>query len=65
MPPKFSTQGEEVRRDPNLKLESVVSPATQWAVFTRQRYDPQSPRSDIRVLLAANHAIDRQALDEA
>jgi peptide/nickel transport system substrate-binding protein len=61
----YGTLGEEVRRDPTLKLEPVVSPATQWAVFTRQQYEPQSPWSDRRVRLAANHAINRQAINEA
>jgi peptide/nickel transport system substrate-binding protein len=32
----YGALGEEVRRDPNLKLEPVVSPATQWVVFTHQ-----------------------------
>jgi ABC-type transport system substrate-binding protein len=54
-----------VRRDPTLKLEPVVSPATQWVVFTHQQYDPQSPWSDKRVRLAANYAINRQAINEA
>jgi peptide/nickel transport system substrate-binding protein len=54
----YGALGEEVRRDPNLKLEPVVSPATQ-------QYDPKSPWSDTRVRLAANHAINRQAINEA
>jgi ABC-type transport system substrate-binding protein len=61
----YGALGEEVRRDPTLKLEPVGSPATQWAVFTRQQYEPQSPWSDRRVRLAANHAINRQAINEA
>ena len=39
----YGAVGEEVRRDPHLKLEPVVSPATQWLVFTAQQYDPASP----------------------
>jgi ABC-type transport system substrate-binding protein len=54
-----------VRRDPNLKLELVFPPATQWVVFTSQQYDPKSPWYDKRVRLAANHAINRQAINEA
>jgi peptide/nickel transport system substrate-binding protein len=54
-----------VRRDPKLTLEPVGSPATQWAVFTRQPYDHRSPWSDTRVRLAANHAVNRQAINEA
>ena len=61
----YGAVGEEVRRDPHLKLEPVVSPATQWVVFTAQQYDPGSPWSDKRVRLAANHALNRQALNEA
>jgi peptide/nickel transport system substrate-binding protein len=61
----YGALGEEVRRDPRLKLEPVGSPATQWVVFTHQQYDPTSPWSDTRVRLAANHAINRQAINEA
>jgi peptide/nickel transport system substrate-binding protein len=61
----YGPLGDEVRRDPTLKLEPVGSPGTQWAVFTRQQYDPRSPWSDRRVRLAANHAINRQAINEA
>ncbi len=61
----YGPLGEEVRRDPNLKLDPVVSPATQWVVFTSQQYHPASPWSDKRVRLAANHAINRQAINEA
>lgn len=56
---------EEVRRDPSLRLEPVAPPNTWWVVFTHQQYDPQSPWSDTRVRLAANHAINRQAINEA
>jgi peptide/nickel transport system substrate-binding protein len=61
----YGALGEEVRRAPSLKLEPVVSPATQWVVFTSQQYDPASPWYDKRVRLAANHAINRQAINEA
>jgi peptide/nickel transport system substrate-binding protein len=61
----FGPLGDEVRRDPSLKLEPVVSPATQWLVFTSQQYDPASPWFDKRVRLAANHAINRRAINEA
>jgi peptide/nickel transport system substrate-binding protein len=57
--------GEEVRRDPNLKLETTVPPGTHWVVFTYQQYDPTSPWYDTRVRLAANHAINRQVINEA
>src|SRR5215470_5612080 len=61
----FGPLGEEVRRDPSLRVEAVVSPATQWVVFTSRQYDPASPWFDRRVRLAANHAINRGAMNEA
>jgi peptide/nickel transport system substrate-binding protein len=61
----YGPLGEEVRRDPDLKLEPIVSPATQWVVFTSRQYDPASPWSDKRVRLAANHAINRRTINEA
>jgi peptide/nickel transport system substrate-binding protein len=61
----FGPLGEDVRRDSSLKLEPVVSPATQWVVFTGRQYDPASPWFDRRVRLAANHAINRSAINEA
>ena len=61
----YGALGEEVRRDPNLKLEPVHPPGTQWIVFTHQQYDPQSPWADQRVRLAANYALNRQLMNEA
>src|SRR5216683_4569475 len=61
----FGALGEEVRRDPNLKLEPVVPPGTQWMVFAESYHDPKSPWADKRVRQAANHAINRQAINEA
>ncbi len=61
----YGALAEEVRRDPNLKLEPVVPPGSQWIVFTAEQYDPKSPWADQRVRLAANHAINRQAINEA
>src|SRR5262249_20675713 len=61
----FGPLGEEVRRDPRLKLEPVASPSTQWMVFTSRQYDPRSPWFDRRVRLAANHAINRRVINEA
>jgi peptide/nickel transport system substrate-binding protein len=61
----YGPLAEEVRRDPNLQLESIVSTVTQWLVFTHAQYDPKSPWSDRRVRLAANHAINWEAANEA
>src|SRR5712692_5564934 len=54
---------EEVRRLPGLTLKPVF-PSTHWLSFVDQ-WDPQSPWHDRRVRLAANFAIDRQAINEA
>jgi peptide/nickel transport system substrate-binding protein len=61
----YGALAEEVRHDPSLKLEPVIPPGTQWLEFTHEQYDPKSPWSDRRVRLAANHAINRQAINEA
>jgi peptide/nickel transport system substrate-binding protein len=42
-----------------------VPPATQWIVFAEAYHDPKSPWADKRVRQAANHAINRQAINEA
>jgi peptide/nickel transport system substrate-binding protein len=61
----YGALAEEVQRDPSLKLEPVVPPGSQWMVFTAEQYDRKSPWADQRVRLAANHAINRQAINEA
>jgi peptide/nickel transport system substrate-binding protein len=60
----FGALAEEVQHDPNLKLEAVVPPGTQWLLLANQ-YDAGSPWGDQRVRLAANHAINWQAVNEA
>jgi peptide/nickel transport system substrate-binding protein len=60
----YSMLGEEIRRDKSLKLEPVLIPGNEWGSFV-DMYDPKSPWHDKRVRLAANHAIDRQAINEA
>ena len=56
--------GEEVRRTPGLTLRPTPFVATHWLVFADQ-WDPSSPWHDRRVRLAANHAVDRQAINQA
>mgnify|MGYP003693915309 CR=1 FL=1 len=55
---------EEVRRTPALTLKPTPIVSTHWLVFADQ-WDPKSPWADRRVRLAANHAMDRQAVNEA
>jgi peptide/nickel transport system substrate-binding protein len=59
----YGTLAEEVRRDPALKLEPTLA-GTEWGAFV-DMYDPKSPWHDRRVRLAANYAVNRQALNEA
>ncbi len=55
---------EDLRRTPGLTLKPNVGQATFWVYFTDQ-WDPKSPWHDRRVRLAASHAIDRQAINQA
>jgi peptide/nickel transport system substrate-binding protein len=57
-------QAEEVKRDPNLRLAFSGGIAIFYLDFLDQ-WDPKSPWHDRRVRLAANYAIDRQALSDA
>ena len=57
-------QAQEVKRDPNLRLAFSGGIATFYLDFLEQ-WDPKSPWADRRVRLAANYAIDRQALSDA
>ena len=56
--------GEELRRAPGLTLKPAVANNTYWVYFVDQ-WDPKSPWHDRRVRLAANYAIDRQAINQA
>jgi peptide/nickel transport system substrate-binding protein len=56
---------EELRRTPGLTLAPNHPPGTFWLVFPEQWTLPKSPWADKRVRLAVNHAIDRQAINEA
>jgi peptide/nickel transport system substrate-binding protein len=57
-------QAQEVKRDPNLRLVFSGGIAT-WFLDFLDQWDPKSPWADRRVRLAANYAIDRQALSDA
>jgi peptide/nickel transport system substrate-binding protein len=56
--------GAEVRRTPGLTLRPTLFLSTHWLVFVDQ-WDPASPWHDRRVRLAANLAVDRQAVNQA
>ena len=56
--------GEEVRRTPGLTLRPAPFTSTHWILFVDQ-WDQASPWKDRRVRLAATHAVDRQAINQA
>jgi peptide/nickel transport system substrate-binding protein len=56
--------GEEVRRTPGLVFKPTLTTWTEWILFADQ-WNPRSPWHDRRVRLAAAHAIDRQAINQA
>src|SRR5262247_3806004 len=61
----YGAVAEEIQRDTNLKLQPAVGQTVQWVVLTYEQYNAKSPWADKRVRLAANHAINRQAINEA
>jgi peptide/nickel transport system substrate-binding protein len=63
----YSIRGElaeELKRTPGLSLKPTIIPGTFWVVFPDQ-WDSKSPWHDRRVRLAANLAIDRNAINQA
>src|SRR5262245_16544595 len=56
--------GEEVRRTPGLTLRPTPFASTHWLLFADQ-FDASSPWHDQRVRLAATHAVDREAINQA
>src|SRR5438067_11408154 len=55
---------EEIKKTPGLTLKATGGAFTEWIAFIDQ-WDAKSPWSDRRVRLAANHAVDRQAINQA
>ena len=56
--------GAEVQRTPGLTLRPTPFTSTHWLLFADQ-WDASSPWHDRRVRLAATHAVDRQAINQA
>ena len=55
---------EEVKRTPGLRLAAAMPPGVVFLDLPEQ-WDPKSPWHDRRVRLAASHALDRNALNQA
>ncbi len=55
---------QEIKRTPGLRLVAARPPGVPYLDMPEQ-WDPKSPWHDRRVRLAASHALDRAALNEA
>jgi peptide/nickel transport system substrate-binding protein len=55
---------DEIKRTPGLTLKAPLLTGAFWIDLPDQ-WDPKSPWHDRRVRLAANHAVDRQAVNQA
>ena len=53
-----------IKADPKLRLARTIPPAV-WYVEFPEQWNPKSPWADRRVRLAANMALDKQAINEA
>src|SRR6266849_3560710 len=56
---------EDIRRTPGLKLTAPSQSSGVFWLDMPDQWDPKSPWHDRRVRLAASHAIDRRALNQA
>ena len=60
-----AAHAEDIKRDPKLRLAFSGGIGNSALHFLEGQWDPKSPWHDQRVRLAANYAIDRQAISEA